>query len=81
MAEKYVNVFELKADFSRYLKRVQSGKSVTIALRNRPVAELRPLRQVSAKKLVFGVLKNRFNVPDDFDAPLASFEDDYYGGE
>lgn len=81
MADKYVNVFELKAEFSRYLKRVQAGKSVTIALHNRPVAELRPLRQPSTKKLVFGVLKNRFTVPDDFDAPLASLEDDYYGGE
>lgn len=71
---------EQRNDILEILEDRYGGRS-TIALRNRPVAELRPLRQVSTTKLVFGVLKNRFNVPDDFDAPIASFEDDYYGGE
>lgn len=81
MSEKYVNVHEIKANFSRYLKRVQSGKSVVVALRNRPVAELRPLAQTKTKKLVFGALKGRFSVPRDFDDPMGSFEADYYSDD
>lgn len=79
MSDRYVNVYQLKADFGRHLKRVQSGHSIIIALRNRPVAELRPLPQSRKKRLQFGVLKDKFSIPRDFNAPLPEFERAFYG--
>jgi antitoxin (DNA-binding transcriptional repressor) of toxin-antitoxin stability system len=79
MSDKYLNVHELKAEFSKHLKYVQGGHSIVIAMRNRPVAELRPLPQTPKKRLVFGVLKGDFGVPRNFDEPLKEFEDAFYG--
>ena len=81
MSDKYLNVYELKAQFSKHLKYVQSGHSIVIAMRNRPVAELRPIPQAKKKRLVFGVLEGDFSVPRKFDAPLEEFEDAFYGDE
>lgn len=41
MAIKKVNVYEAKANLSKYLERVEQGDTVVICRRNVPVAELR----------------------------------------
>lgn len=46
-----VNVQEAKTRLSELLKRVEGGEDVIIARAGRPIAELRPVRQVD---LVFG---------------------------
>lgn len=46
-----VNVQEAKTRLSELLKRVEAGEDVVIARAGRPIAELRPVRQVD---LVFG---------------------------
>ena len=46
-----VNVQEAKTRLSELLKRVEAGEEVVIARAGRPIAELRPVRQVD---LVFG---------------------------
>lgn len=46
-----VNVQEAKTRLSELLKRVEAGEDVIIARSGRPIAELRPVRQVD---LVFG---------------------------
>lgn len=55
------------------------GKTFIIAIRNKPFAELRPLDSQPPAPLRFGVMKGKFTVPDDFDAPLVEFEKDFYG--
>jgi prevent-host-death family protein len=41
------NVRDLKAQLSSYLRKVEAGASVTVRVRNRPVARLVPLRRAS----------------------------------
>ena len=75
-----LNIHQLKARFSYYTKQVLKGESFIIALRNRPFAILQPLQQgLKPKALRFGVVRGKFRVPADFNAPLADFEKSFYG--
>ena len=84
MTEKILNIFEIKSKFSEYAKQVMAGKRFIIALRNRPFAILQPYSSSTDTKiknkprLKFGVLKGKFDIPDDFNEPLDSFERDFY---
>lgn len=76
-----VNIHQAKTHLSRYAQRVKSGESFLLCERNSPIAEIRPLPEVdvSRGKIVFGVAKGLFEVPQGFDAPMADFEKDFYG--
>jgi len=63
-----VNVHEAKTHLSRLLERVIAGEEIIIARAGKPVAKLVPIAPTGAP--VFGVDRGRFEVPDDFDAPL-----------
>ena len=78
-----LNIHEIKAKFSHYAKLVMKGKSFVIAIRNKPFAILSPLPESfnRQKRLVFGAMKQRFEVPDDFNKPLKEFEKDFYSFE
>jgi prevent-host-death family protein len=41
---KYVGMRELKTQLARYLRTVQAGESLTVTVRNRPVAKVIPFR-------------------------------------
>lgn len=62
-----VNIHEAKTHFSRLVERVERGEEIVIARGGKPVARLVPL---SAGPRVFGRMRGRIRVPDDFDAPL-----------
>ena len=65
---------------AEYLRRVEEGETVTIARRNRPIAELRPLKQPPRKQRPVALCAGDFVVPDDFDGPLpASVLDGFEG--
>ncbi|HZP88800.1 MAG TPA: type II toxin-antitoxin system prevent-host-death family antitoxin [Burkholderiales bacterium] len=64
---KQVNVHEAKTHLSRLIDEVEAGEEVTIAKANRPVARLLPLR---GRRRRLGLLDGRFQIPDDFNAPL-----------
>jgi len=74
-----VNIFEAKTNLSKLIAKVEQGEEVIIARAGKPVARLTsPVRQ--KKPIVFGLLKGKIHVADDFDAPLppeilAEFED------
>jgi hypothetical protein len=57
------------------------GKRFIIANRNKPFAEFRPLtsEEESKHEVIFGVLKGRFKVESNFNAPVPDFERDFYG--
>lgn len=65
-----VNVVEAKAGLSRLLARVKRGETVIICNRNRPVAELRPVRAPRSRPRPLGLARGSFVVPDTFFEPL-----------
>jgi len=40
---KYVGMRQLKTQLARYLRAVQAGESLTVTVRNRPVAKVIPI--------------------------------------
>lgn len=75
-----VNVHEAKTHLSRLLEAVEAGEEVLIARAGRPVARLGPLAAVAQPRRL-GMLAGRFEVPDDWDAPLPAEVLDAFGGE
>jgi prevent-host-death family protein len=64
-----VIVHEAKTHFSKLLAKVAAGEEVTITKAGRPVARLVPLESKRMPRPL-GLDAGRFEVPDDFDAPL-----------
>ena len=64
-----VSVHEAKTHLSRLLRRVTAGEEIVIARSGRPVARLVPVK--SRQPRVLGQDEGLFEVPEDFDAPLA----------
>lgn len=64
-----VGVHEAKTRLSELLRIVDAGGTVEILRNGRPAARLVPPHTAAAR--VFGADAGRFQVPDDFDAPLA----------
>jgi antitoxin (DNA-binding transcriptional repressor) of toxin-antitoxin stability system len=65
-----VNIAEAKAQFSKYLKKVEEGETVILARRNRPVAEIRRVLVKRRRRRPIGLCAGEFVVPSDFDTPL-----------
>lgn len=66
MAE--VNIHEAKTHLSRLLRRVQAGEEIVIARGGVPVARLVPVAPGGPR--ILGQDRGRYEVPEDFDAPL-----------
>jgi prevent-host-death family protein len=80
-----VNMFEAKTQLSKLVERVEQGEDVIIARAGKPVARLTRL-EPKKKPIVFGLLKGKLHIADDFDAPLtpevlAEFEADIFPQE
>lgn len=65
-----VNVHEAKAHLSEYLARVEAGETVVICRRNKPVAELRPIRPARKARRPIGLAEGRIKVLPEFFEPL-----------
>jgi prevent-host-death family protein len=63
-----VNVREAKRHLSRLLRRVAAGEEIVIARAGVPVARLVAVASRGERR--FGIDRGRFEVPEDFDAPL-----------
>ncbi len=73
-------MFEAKTQLSKLVERVERGEDVIIARAGKPVARLTQLKP-EKRPIVFGLLKGKLHVSDDFDDPLppeiqAEFEAD-----
>jgi len=64
-----VNVHEVKTKLSHYLDLVQKGKSVIIAKRNIPIAEIRPIEKDLPQRVI-GQSVEKFEIPKEFFNPL-----------
>jgi prevent-host-death family protein len=74
-----VNIFEAKTHLSKLIEKAEKGEEVIIARAGKPVVRLTKL-EPEKRKIVFGLLKGKIHIADDFDAPLppevlADFED------
>ena len=63
-----VSVHEAKTHLSRLLRRVAAGEEIVIARAGKPVARLTPVMEPRRRTL--GIDEGKFEVPDDFNAPL-----------
>jgi prevent-host-death family protein len=63
------NVQEVKAQLSKLLQEVDSGKEIIIAKSGKPMARISRIEEGSSK-IRFGVLKGKVKVSDNFNAPL-----------
>lgn len=75
-----VNIFEAKTQLSKLIQIAETGEDVVIARAGKPVVRLTKL-EPDKKPIVFGLLKGRIHVAEDFDEPLppevlAEFEAD-----
>lgn len=64
-----VNMFEAKTHLSKLVEMAEHGEDVIIARAGKPVARLTQLKP-EKKPIVFGLLKGKLHVADDFDSPL-----------
>ena len=64
-----VNIHEAKTHLSRLVERAEHGEEIIIARSGRPVARLVPL-EWQERPRVFGRMRGKIRVADDFDAPL-----------
>ena len=65
----HVGVHEAKTHLSQLLKRVAAGEEIIIARSGKPVARLVPVAGSRPRQL--GRDQGLFQIPEDFDAPLA----------
>ena len=66
---KRVNMHEAKTHLSRYVAELKPGETLILCNRNKPVAEVRPIKQ-KVRKFRFGVSKGQYEVPESFFEPL-----------
>ena len=65
-----VNIYEAKTRLSELVDQASRGETVIIAKAGTPLAKLVPLSSGPKRKLVFGLMKGKISIADDFDAPL-----------
>lgn len=65
---KSIGVHEAKTHLSRLLQHVEAGEEISITRRGEEVARLVPARPAGIRRL--GIDRGRYEVPEDFDAPL-----------
>jgi prevent-host-death family protein len=64
-----VNIFEAKTQLSKLIQMAENGEDVVIARAGKPVVRLTKLK-AEKKPIVFGLMKGKIHVADDFDDPL-----------
>ena len=74
-----ININEAKTHLSHYAKRVKSGDTIILCDRNKPFAEIRPLKAKvpSQKKRKLGQLKGSTQFSESFFDCDASIESDF----
>ena len=64
-----VNIHEAKTNLSKLLQDVMRGQEVIIARAGVPIAVIKPIKLAKPKR-VFGSMKGKISISDDFDDPL-----------
>ena len=73
-----VNIHAAKTNLSRLIEQACAGEEVVIARNSEPVVRLVPIGRMQPKR-VFGSMKGKFTLGDDFFDPLPADELDAWG--
>ena len=65
-----LNVHEAKTHLSRYLVRIEQGETIVLCRRDKPIAEIRPLRAERREPRPIGGCEGQFSIPPEFFDPL-----------
>lgn len=65
-----LNVHEAKTHLSRYLAKLEQRETIVLCKRNRPIAEIGPLRALPDAPRPVGLAQDIFEVPARFFEPL-----------
>jgi len=65
-----IRIQDLERDVAGSLRRVEAGETLVITRDEQPVAEIKPIEAKAKGERPFGLAKGKFDVPDDFNAPL-----------
>ena len=65
-----IDAADLVGSLTQCLLQVEGGETILITKDQKPVAELKPVRNPESAPRPFGLCKGEFTVPDDFDDPL-----------
>jgi prevent-host-death family protein len=64
-----VNIYDAKTRLSQLVDKAASGEDVVVSRNGKPLVRITRL-DAPRRRITFGLLKGRFSVPRDFDAPL-----------
>ena len=65
-----LNIHEAKTHLSEYLENIARGETILLCKRNKPIAEIRPIRAERLEPRPVGLAKGQFSVPAEFFEPL-----------
>ena len=65
-----INVYQAKTKLSELLDRAAAGEEIVISRHGRQVARLVAYAPAPGKRRKLGLLAGKWDVPEDFDAPL-----------
>ena len=74
MKETMININEAKAHLSEYARRIKKGERFILCDRNKPFAEIRPLRLTPEGRRPFGLARGKMHVPEEFHTPDPELE-------
>ena len=77
---KVINIYEAKTQLSALVDQAVSGDDVIIARNGKPQVRITSLLPTKGK-IKYGLLKGKYTVPDDFDAPNPDIEALFYGSQ
>ena len=66
-----ISIHEIQRDPLGYLRRVEGGEAFLVVRDELPVAEIKPVPALVRQERPFGLCAGEFEVPADFDRPLA----------
>jgi prevent-host-death family protein len=76
---RLINIHEAKTNLSRIAEDVAAGEEIIVAKAGKPKMKLVPIDN-NKKKIIFGALKGKIKISEDFDAPLPqTIINDFYG--
>lgn len=65
-----VNIHDAKTNFSKLVDSAAGGEEIIIAKAGKPTARLVPMQRNKVER-IFGSLKGKVSIAEDFDAPLS----------
>ena len=74
MKTTLINMHDAKTHLSQIARRVRKGERFVLCARNKPFADIRPLRTDDSGRRPFGLARGTIQVPDDFNTPDPEIE-------